>query len=105
MYLSGFLTVLGCFPLPLEGEYDKTIRQNLADGTEAVNVLHLTPEGFRMEEANCKGQDCVEEGMVTLENREVRVLWNMVICLPHQLAAELITRDEAIQMLKRQTMK
>ena len=95
----------GLLPLPLEGEYDKTIRQNLADGTEAVNVLHLTPEGFRMEEANCKGQDCVDEGMVTLENREVRVLWNMVICMPHQLAAELITRDEAIQMLKRQTMK
>ena len=96
---------IGLLPLPLEGEYEKTIRQNLADGTEAVNVLHLTPEGFRMVEANCKGQDCVEEGMVTLENREVRVLWNMVICLPHQLAAELLTREEAIRMLERQTAK
>lgn len=95
----------GLLPLPTEGEYTKTIRQTMPDGTEAVNTLHLTPEGFWMEEANCKGQDCVEEGMVTLENREVRVLWNMVICLPHQLAAELLTREEAIRMLERQTAK
>ena len=103
--LVRFSDSFGLLPLPPEGEYDKTIRQTMPDGTEAFNTLHLTPEGFRMVESNCKGQDCVEEGMVTLENREVRVLWNMVICLPHQLAAELLTRDEAIRMLERQTAK
>jgi flagellar biosynthesis GTPase FlhF len=90
---------IGLLPLPIEGEYTRTIRQTMADGSEAINVLHLTPDGFWMEEANCEGQDCVGEGMVTLENREERVLWNMVICLPHQLVAELITREEAKQML------
>ncbi len=89
----------GLLPLPLEGEYTRTIRQTAEDGTEAVNVLHLTPEGFWMEDANCKNHDCVGEGMVTLENREERVLWNMVVCLPHQLVAELITREEAIALL------
>ena len=89
----------GLLPLPLEGEYTRTVRQVMDDGTEAVNVLHLTPEGFWMEDANCKNHDCVGEGMVTLENREERVLWNMVVCLPHQLVAELITREEAIAVL------
>ena len=89
----------GLLPLPLDGEYTRTIRQTMADGSEAVNVLHLTPNGFWMEEANCEGHDCIEEGEVTLENREERVLWNMIICLPHQLSTELITREEAEQML------
>lgn len=89
----------GLLPLPTEGEYTRTIRQNLPDGTEAVNVLHLTTNGVWMEDSNCEGHDCINEGEVTLENREERVLWNMIICLPHQLSLELITRDEALQMI------
>ena len=89
----------GLLPLPQEGEYIKTVRQLLTDGSEYVNVLHVTPEGFRMEESNCEGHDCINEGEVTLSNREERALWNMVICLPHRLSAELITRAEAEQML------
>ena len=91
----------GLLPLPTEGEYTRTIRQTAEDGTEAVNVVHLTANGFWMEDANCEGHDCVKEGEVTLENREERVLWNMVICLPHQLSLELITREEAVNMLAR----
>ena len=91
---------IGLLPLPLEGEYSRTLRQKMPDGTEYVNVLHLTPKGFLMEDANCEGHDCVNQGEVTLENREERILWNMVICLPHQVSAELITREEAEQMLQ-----
>ena len=90
---------IGLLPLPVKGEYTRTIRQTMTDGTEAINVLHLTANGFWMEDANCEGHDCVNEGEVTLENREERVLWNMVICLPHQLSLELITREEALQMI------
>ena len=85
----------GLLPLPQEGEYTKTIRQELADGSEYVNVIHVTPTGFRMEESNCEGHDCIEEGEVTLENRQERILGNMVICLPHQLMLYLLTRGEA----------
>ena len=83
----------GLLPLPVDGEYTRTIRQKNGDGSEMTNVLHLTKNGFWMESANCEGQDCVNMGEVTLENREERVLWNMVICLPHQLSLELITRE------------
>ena len=92
---------IGLLPLPTEGEYSRTIRQTMPDGSEAFNTLRLTPDGFRMEDANCEGHDCINEGEVTLENREERVLWNMVICLPHQLSLELITREEALNLLGR----
>ena len=90
----------GLLPLPQESEYTKTIWQKMADGSEMVNVLHITPTGFWMEESNCEGQDCIGEGEVTLENRMERVLGNMVICLPHQMVVYLITREEAEAMVK-----
>ena len=89
----------GLLPLPQEGEYTKTIRQTMDDGSEYVNMIHVTPTGFWMEESNCEGQDCVDEGEVTLENRQERILGNMVICLPHQLMLYLITREEAVSLL------
>ena len=92
---------VGLLPLPTEGEYTRTIRQIMPDGSEAVNVLHLTPEGFWMEESNCEGHDCIDEGIVTLSNREERVLGSWVICLPHQLVLELMTKEEAVSFLKR----
>ena len=90
----------GLLPLPQEGEYTKTIRQKMTDGSEMVNVLHITPTGFWMEESNCEGQDYIGEGEVTLENRLERILGNMVICLPHQMVVYLITREEAEKMIK-----
>jgi len=92
---------IGFLPLPTEGEYTKTIRLIQPDGSETVNVVHLTPEGFWMEESNCEGQDCIEEGTVTLENRDERVLGSWVICLPHQLICELMTKEEAMSFLNR----
>ena len=89
----------GLLPLPQEGEYTKTIRQEMPDGSEWVNTLHVTPGGFWMEASNCEGQDCVGEGEVTLENRQERILGNMVICLPHQLVMYLLTREEAERLL------
>lgn len=90
----------GLLPLPQEGEYTKTIRQKMPDGSEMVNVLHITPTGFWMEESNCEGHDCIGEGEVTLENRQERILGNMVICLPHTLMVYLITREEAEEIIK-----
>ena len=92
---------VGLLPLPVEGEYERTIRQQMPDGSEAVNKIQLTPEGFRVTEANCENHDCIDEGEVTLANREERILGGMVICLPHRLMLELLTREEAEQLLGR----
>ena len=65
-----------------------------AEGTESFNTLRLTPNSVEMVAADCPGQDCVGEGIVTFENRDYRILGNMIICLPHQLVVELFTPEE-----------
>ena len=52
-----------------------------------------------MESSNCENQNCIGQGEVTLENRETRVLFNMVICLPHGISLELLTKEEAYALL------
>ena len=48
-----------------------------------------------MESSNCENQNCIYQGEVTLENRDERMLLNMIICLPHELRLELLSADEA----------
>ena len=88
----------GIIPLPAEGEVSYPIRQTFVDGTQTENILRLTPEGFYMESSTCKNQNCVQQGIVTLENRDERVLQNCVICLPNQVMAELYTAEEIAEM-------
>ena len=90
----------GWLPLPEEGEYTFPLTQVLADGTFTENVIHLTTEGVYMESSTCENQDCVHEGLVTFENRDSRVLGNMIICLPNMVALELYTWEEVCAMLQ-----
>lgn len=95
-------TQSGWLPLPEEGEVSYPIRQVLPDGTEAENVIHLTPEGVYMEDSTCANHDCIQQGIVTLENREERILSNMIICLPNQVSLQLFTSEEVLQMVQGQ---
>lgn len=93
-------TQSGWLPLPEEEEYSFPLRQVLPDGTEALNVIHLTPEGVYMEDSTCANHDCVDEGMVTLENKSERILGNMIVCLPNQVILQLFTPEEVLEMAK-----
>ena len=89
----------GWLPLPEEGEYTYHLRQILPDGTVADNAVHLSPEGVYMEDATCDNHDCVQQGEVTFDNREDRILGSMIICLPNQVMLELFSVDEAMAMI------
>ena len=91
-----------CFALPEEEAYSFTVKRTTADGTEMSNTITITPEGVYVSEADCDNQDCVDEGMVTLENKETRVLGNAILCLPHQLLVELFTTEEMQELLDAQ---
>jgi len=95
-------TQSGWLPLPEDGEVSYPLRQLLPNGTEAVNTIHLTPEGVYMEDSTCEGHDCVQQGEVTLDNRDARILGNMIICLPNQVTLQLYTPDELLEMAKGQ---
>ena len=41
----------------------------------------------------------MEQGEVTLENRDTRILLNTVICLPHRLSLELLNPEETRSLL------
>jgi len=86
------------FALPEEEPYNITIKQKGADGAEHVNVIHFTPQGVSMESSTCDNQDCVEQGEATLQNKDVRVLANWIICLPNQVSIELFTPEEVRQL-------
>ena len=76
-------------PLPLTGEGTFTLRQD----ETTYNTVHITPTSMWMEHSSCDNQDCVEQGVDSLENMTDRVLYNMVICLPNQVSLELHTLD------------
>ena len=63
-------------PVPLTGDGDYTVTQK-AIGAE--NKIHVTAESIQMSSANCDNQDCVDQGEVSLSNREERLLGNMII--------------------------
>ena len=83
-------------PIPLveEGEYSV-----IQEETGAKNVIHVTTESVDMKSSTCENQDCVKQGVVSLENRDSRLLGNMIICLPNQVTLELYTTEELIQLL------
>lgn len=81
------------FELPQQ-ETTLTLRRTKADGKVVENVVALTPEGVYMQSSTCGNQDCVKQGLVTLENRDQRALQNMVLCLPNNVTVELYSAQE-----------
>ncbi len=82
-------------PIPLHEAGRYTIRQ----GEEMVNVIEVSRTSICMYSSTCDNQDCVEQGVVSLENRADRVLQNMIICLPNEVALELYTPEEVTDLL------
>lgn len=83
-------------PIPLTGPNRYVLRQG---NGEKVNVIEVTEDSIWMAESTCDNQDCIYQGKVSLENRDARVLQNMVLCLPHNVTLLLMTQDEIRQAL------
>ena len=81
-------------PIPLYEEGRYTVTRG-----EMTNVIEVTPDSVRMHESTCDNQDCVEQGVVSLENKDRRVLQNMIICLPNEVVLELYTPEELTALL------
>ena len=81
-------------PIPLYGSGRYTVTRG-----DHVNVIEVTADSVWMAESSCDNQDCVEQGVVSLENKSSRVLQNMVLCLPNEVVLELYSRDELVNLL------
>ena len=69
------------------------IRVYQPDGCE--NVIMMTGNGFYMQSASCRNQDCVHQGAVTEDNYMLRVLGTSIICIPNRVEVQLILSDDA----------
>ena len=90
------------FPVFEDFDYSFTVVQKTSsaeDAEEIHNTIHVINNGVYMEESTCDNQDCVGEGTVTLENKDTRILMNMIICLPHQVSIELYSTEEIMAMM------
>ena len=63
-------------PIPLYQAGRYTITRG-----DLVNVIEVGKDSIMMYQSSCDNQDCVEQGIVTLENRAKRVLQNMIMFL------------------------
>ncbi|MBR1586196.1 MAG: NusG domain II-containing protein [Clostridia bacterium] len=71
---------------PLNEDRDVEIAQE----NGAVNVVHITHNGFHMKSSTCDNQLCVDEGEVTVDNYSRRILGPYVLCLPNQVELQLV---------------
>ena len=76
-------------PIPLTEPGRYTVRRG-----DYVIVIEVTEDSVCMAESTCDNQDCVLQGTVTLENKDSRVLQNMILCLPNEVILELYTYEE-----------
>ena len=81
-------------PIPLYEEGRYTVKRG-----DLVNTIEVTPDSIKMHASSCDNQDCVEQGVVSLENKDTRVLHNMVICLPNEVVLQLYTPEELTALL------
>ena len=78
-------------PILLEGDAEYVLNQK---ETARQNVIHVAKDSAWMASSTCENQNCVEQGIVSAENREGRLLRNMIVCLPNEVLMELLSRKE-----------
>ena len=76
-------------PIPLTEEGYYRLRHG-----DCINIVHVTPTSIDMHEANCENQDCVEQGEVTLENKDTREGGSYIICQQNFVTLRLCTRAD-----------
>lgn len=60
------------------------------------NVVKVFPGGFVMQESNCRNQDCIQQGEVTTDNVDTRLLYHQIICLPNQVVLEMVEGEDSL---------
>ncbi len=76
-------------PIPMDRDKIITVKQDEAK----INRIHITPDSVEMESSTCENQDCVGEGIITLENYKTRILSTYIICLPNGVQVEMVPMD------------
>ncbi len=66
----------------------KLVSEAIGEGEE--NEIVVEAGGIRMESANCRGNDCVKQGVLSSKTVSRRPLGSWIICAPHRVSIELV---------------
>lgn len=66
----------------------KLVDEATGEGDE--NVIHIENGSARMERANCRHEDCVQQGVLNAETAVTRPLGAWIICAPHRVYIEYV---------------
>lgn len=83
-------------PIPLLEEGRYSIKTN---GGANVNVVTVTGDSMCVTESTCPTQDCVSQGLVTLDNRSDRIFGDYIYCMAHNVTLRLVSSEELMDAL------
>lgn len=84
-------------PIPLRGSARFTVKTN---GGANVNTIEVNETSVWMAESTCPTQDCVNQGVVSLENKDTRILGDCIYCMAHNVTLQLIDAEQYAQLME-----
>ena len=88
-------------PLPLDRDFSVDIKR---DGGYH-NLVIVESGAVSMMFSTCDNQLCVHQGQVSLDNRELRALYNQIVCLPNEVLLEVLDENEVISFYGEQRLE
>lgn len=79
-------------PIALDNDYSVDIRRE--GGFH--NLLSVEDGVVSMMYSTCDNQQCVHQGSVSIDNRDLRALYNQIICLPNEVLLEVLDEGEVM---------
>ena len=81
-------------PIPLDENFSVDIKRD-----EGYHNLVIVESGVvSMMFSTCDNQLCVHQGQVSLDNRDLRALYNQIVCLPNEVLLEVLDEHEVMSL-------
>ena len=81
-------------PIPLDENFSLDIKRD-----EGYHNLVIVEAGVvSMMFSTCDNQLCVHQGQVSLDNRDLRALYNQIACLPNEVLLEVLDEHEVMSL-------
>ena len=81
-------------PIPLEEDFSVDIKRE-----GGYHNLVIVESGVvSMMFSTCDNQLCVHQGQVSLDNRDLRALYNQIVCLPNEVLLEVLDEHEVMSL-------
>ena len=88
-------------PIPLDENYSVDIKRDVG----YHNLVIVESGVVSMMFSTCDNQLCVHQGQVSLDNRDLRALYNQIACLPNEVLLEVLDEHEVMSLYGEQRLE